>query len=97
MIDLYNNHYDRKTLIDNIYSLNLLDILKTQILDIPFIITYILNTNYQLTPEEEKINIQMIILHQPHINKNELLANIFNCDIQPGIDFYYYATNDKQS
>ena len=60
MIDLYNNHYDTKTLIDNIYSLNLVDILKTQILDITFIITYILNTNYQLTPEEEKINIKII-------------------------------------
>lgn len=92
MIDLYNNQYDTKTLIDNIYSLNLLDILKTQILDIQFIITYILNTNYQLTPEEEKINIKMIISLQPHINKNELLANIFNCEVEPGIDFYSYTT-----
>lgn len=94
MIDLYNNQYDTKTLIDNIYNLNLLDILKTQILDIPFIVTYILNTNYQLTEEEEKINIKLIMLHQPHINKNDLLANIFNLDNQPetGIDFYSYAT-----
>jgi hypothetical protein len=92
MIDLYNNQYDTKTLIDNIYYLNLLDILKTQILDIPFIVTYILNTNYQLTPEEEKINIKMIILHQPHINKNNLLANAFNCKIEPDFDFYSYAT-----
>lgn len=96
MIDLYNNQYDTKTLIDNIYNLNLLDILKTQILDIPFIVTYILNTNYQLTQEEEKINIKLIMLHQPHINKNDLLANIFNVDSQAqpeaGIDFYSYAT-----
>ena len=92
MIDLYNNQYDTKTLIDNIYSLNLLDILKTQILDIPFIITYILNTNYQLSAEEETINITMIMLYQPHINKNDLLANIFNCLVEPDIDFYSYAT-----
>ena len=91
MIDLYNNNYDTKTLIDNIYSLNLLDILKTQILDIPFIITYILNSNYQLTPEEESINIKMIRFHQPHININELISKIFNCEVQPGIDFYSYA------
>jgi hypothetical protein len=94
MIDLYNNQYDTKTLIDNIYSLNLLDILKTQTLDIPFIVKYILNTNYQLTQEEETINIKMIILYQPHININQLLANIFDCDVDNDIDFYSYATTN---
>ena len=92
MIDLYNNQYDTKTLIDNIYALNLVDVLKTQTLDIPFIVTYILNTNYQLTPEEEKINIKMITLYQPHINKKDLLANIFNCEIDESFDFYSYST-----
>jgi hypothetical protein len=92
MIDLYNNQYDTKTLIDNIYALNLVDVLKTQILDIPFIVTYILNTNYQLTPEEEKINIKMITLYQPHINKKDLFANIFNCEIDESFDFSSYST-----
>ena len=34
MLDLYNIKYDRKTLKNNIYAVNLTDILKTQILDI---------------------------------------------------------------
>jgi hypothetical protein len=94
MIDLYNNIYDTKTLINNIYSLNLLDILKTQHLDIPFIVKYILNTNYQLTPEEETINLKIIMLYQPHINMHDLIVKIFNCDCEGAneIDFYSYAT-----
>ena len=44
MLDLYNNKYDRQTLKDNIYAVKLLDILKTQVIDVSFAVRYILNT-----------------------------------------------------
>ena len=72
MLDLQNNKYDRQTLKDNIYSLNLLDILKTQVLDDTFVVRYILNKNYQLSEEEQKINIKTIIKYQPHLSINTL-------------------------
>jgi hypothetical protein len=72
MLDLYNNKYDRQTLKDNIYALNLLDILKTQKLDYTFVVRYILNKNYQLTEEEEKITIQTVLKYQKHLTYNKL-------------------------
>jgi len=41
MLDLYNNKYDRKTLKDNIYAVKLIDILKTQTIDVTFAVRYI--------------------------------------------------------
>ena len=55
MLDLYNIKYDRNTLKENIYSLKLIDILKTQELDLSFIVRYILSDLYQL--HEEDMNI----------------------------------------
>ena len=49
MLYLYNNKYDRETLKQNIYAVKLLDILKTQTLDISFIVRYILSDLYLLT------------------------------------------------
>ena len=43
MLDLYNKKYDRQTLKENIYAVKLVDILKTQTLDVTFIVRYILN------------------------------------------------------
>ena len=43
MLDLYHNKYDRKTLKDNIYSIKLIDIIKTQKIDVKFAVRYILN------------------------------------------------------
>ena len=57
MLDLYNNKYDRKVLKENIYSVKLTDILKTQILDITFIVRYILSDLYQLTEEDKSIEV----------------------------------------
>lgn len=76
MLDLYNNKYDRKFLKEHIYSVKLIDILKTQILDIKFIVRYILSDLYQLTEEDKTINVDVVIKYQPHINKNELLAEL---------------------
>ena len=41
MIDLYNNKYDRETLKQNIYAVKLIDILKTQTIDVSFVVRYI--------------------------------------------------------
>ena len=67
MLDLYNNKYDRATLKKHIYSVSLVDILKTQHLDASFVVRYILNNTYQLTKEEETINIDMVLKYQTHL------------------------------
>ena len=45
-IDLYNNNYKTNILIKNINRLDLVEILKTQYLDVDFITNYILNKKY---------------------------------------------------
>ena len=77
MIDLYNNKYDRQTLKDNIYAVKLIDILKTQIIDVTFAVRYILNKNYQFSEEDEKIDVQTVLFYQPHITKNSLILEMF--------------------
>ncbi len=72
MLDLYNNKYDRQTLKDNIYAVKLIDILKTQKVDLSFAVRYILNSKYQLTDEEREINAYTVLKYQPHIDKNDL-------------------------
>lgn len=48
MLDLYNNKYDRETLKANIFAVKLIDILKTQKLDLTFVVRYILQKKYWL-------------------------------------------------
>ena len=72
MIDLFNNKYDRKTLKDNIYAVKLIDILKTQNIDITFAVRYILNNKYQLTKEDKVINSFTVLKYQKHIEKEAL-------------------------
>jgi hypothetical protein len=78
MLDLYNNKYDRQTLKENIYLVKLIDILKTQLLDTSFIIRYILSDLYQLTEEDKKITVDLVLKLQPHIKKYELLEQLIN-------------------
>lgn len=80
MLDLYNIKYDRKTLKDNIYAVKLMDILKTQILDVTFIVRYILSDLYQMTEEDKSINIDIVIKYQPHIQREELEAILLEYD-----------------
>jgi hypothetical protein len=80
MLDLYNNKYDRNTLKEHIYAVNIMDILKTQILDISFIVRYILNGVYQLTDEDKSINIDTVLKFQPHIQREKLIAALKNYD-----------------
>jgi hypothetical protein len=71
MLDLYNNKYDRQTLKDNIYSVKLIDILKTQKIDVTFAVRYILNKKYQLH-EDDDITTPVVLYYQPHITYNEI-------------------------
>lgn len=80
MIDLYNEQYDRQTLKENIYSVKLMDIVKTQMLDITFIVRYILNKSYQLHEDDKKITINDIIKYQPHITEEMIYKYNINYD-----------------
>lgn len=78
MLDLYNNKYDRKTLKEHIYELKLIDILKTQKLDITFIVRYILSDLYQFDDEDRRIDVDMVIKYQPHIQRERLMVLLIN-------------------
>ena len=93
MLDLYNNKYDRQTLKENIYSLKLIDIVKTQKLDITFIVRYILSDLYQLDDEDKNIDIDIILKYQQHINKDDLISTLehYNSDDDSVEDFQTYS------
>jgi hypothetical protein len=89
MLDLYNNKYDRQTLKENIYAVKLMDILKTQTLDISFIVRYILSDLYQIHQEDKVISIYTVLKYQKHINEKELIEtlNNYNSDDDSVEDF----------
>ena len=78
MLDLYNKRYNRETLKQYIYSVRLIDIVKTQKLDVTFIVRYILNPKYQLHEIDEYLNIDTVLMYQRHINKQKLELEILN-------------------
>ena len=89
MVDLYNNKYDRQTLKDNIYAIKLIDILKTQTLDVTFVVRYILNNKYQFSKEDEGITIEMVLKHQPHLSRSQIKSalNLYDDDDDSVDDF----------
>ena len=93
MLDLYNNKYDRKILKENIYAVKLSDILKSQILDMTFIVRYILSDLYKLHEDDKNIDIDMVLKYQPHINKENLLQELenYNSDDDSIEDFQSYS------
>jgi hypothetical protein len=93
MLDLYNNKYDRNTLKEHIYAVELTDILKTQILDVSFIVRYILNSLYQLTDQDKKINMDMVLKLQPHIQREKLEISLrfYNLRDDSVEDFQSYS------
>jgi hypothetical protein len=98
MLDLYNNKYNKTTLKANIYSLKLIDILKTQTLDITFIVRYILSDLYQLTEEEKNIDVDLVLKYQPHIHREELIASLedYNSDDDSIHDFETYSESQTK-
>jgi hypothetical protein len=99
MLDLYNVKYDLKTLKENIYDLQLIDILKTQILNVKFIAQYILSDLYQFTHDDRSITFDMVIQYQPHINKKELIVALFeyNSDDDSVENFQEYSERDEKN
>ena len=73
MLDLKNIKYNMETLKKYIYAVSLFDILKTQTITEDFAFDYILNKDFQLTPEEESITINDVLLYQPHLNNSDLI------------------------
>jgi hypothetical protein len=65
--------YELSVLKENIYAVSLLTILKTQKLTADFCIKYILNSNFQLTAEDEAITVANVKEFQPHITKEEFV------------------------
>jgi len=96
MIDLYNNKYDRQTLKDNIYAVKLLDILKTQIIDVSFAVRYILNSKYQFH-EEDNITAPTVLKYQTHITYDELQLALqeYDSDDDSVDDFETVANREK--
>jgi len=54
-------------LIDNIYKLDLIEIIKTKKLSYNFVMNYILNPDYQKDREEEEITLGKVLCNQPHL------------------------------
>ena len=73
---LKNNKYNLDILKENIYAINLLEILKTQTIDEEFAVNYILNKVFQLTSEENLITLFDVIKYQPQLNINLLFRLI---------------------
>lgn len=96
MLDLYNNKYDRKTLKDNIYAIKLLDILKTQIIDVTFAVRYILNEKYQFD-ENDNITAPIVLKYQKHITYDELQKALheYESDDDSVDDFETVANREK--
>lgn len=95
MLDLYNNTYDRKTLKHYIYQVKLMDIVKTQKLDITFIVRYILSDLYQIHEDEMNISIDDIMKYQTHINRKKLEQALldYNSDDDSIEDFETVSNN----
>jgi hypothetical protein len=97
-LDLRKNKYTIDTLKENIYAVGLLEILRTQTIDEEFAVNYILNEDFQLDDEEEKITIKYVMKMQPHLNRDKLLKLYVlgpsDCDFP---NFEKYALeNDRQ-
>ena len=71
MIDLYNKKYSMKILKANIYAIKLIDILKTQTIDVTFAVKYILNQKYQLNEDDNLVS-HDVLRYQTHITYEQL-------------------------
>ena len=95
MLNLYNKKYDRKTLKANIYNIKLIDILKTQKIDVTFAARYILNKKYQLI-EEDNLVANDVLKYQPHITYDQLQKALIEYDSdKDSIDDFEAVSNRK--
>jgi hypothetical protein len=76
-IDLYSNKFPIDILEKNIDKLDLTTLIKTQDLTYEFIVTYVLNEEYQITPEEKTIDIYDVVYNQKNIDI-DVLKNMLN-------------------
>jgi hypothetical protein len=97
MLDLYNNKYDRQVLKDNIYAVKLIDILKTQKIDVTFAVRYILNKKYQLHDDDIHITAPVVLKYQPHISYSQLQKELFDYESEDDSvdDFETVANREK--
>ena len=72
-MDLYNIKYSEEQLREYIYAVNLWDILKTQRISEDFAVEFILNKNFQLTEDEERIGMMDVLNLQRHLSVHKLL------------------------
>jgi hypothetical protein len=77
MLDLYNNQYNREVLKKHIYEVKLIDILKTQKIDVTFAVRYILNKKYQLHLDDNIVADDVLKL-QPHITYKTLQKTLLD-------------------
>ena len=74
--DLYKNQYDYETLKSNIWSVSLIDMLKTQKLSSDFCVRYILNPTFHFNSVDKSITINDILKYQSHIKYDDLVISI---------------------
>jgi len=74
MLNLKENQYDRQTLKNNIYAVDLLELLKTQHIDVTFAVRYLLNKNYDINNKYNNITPQLVVDYQPHITLKSILC-----------------------
>jgi hypothetical protein len=95
MQDLYNNKYDRKTLKENIYALKLIDILKTQTIDVTFAARYILNKKYQIH-DDDNLTAPDVLKYQTHITYEQLQKSVLDYDSDDdSVDDFETISNRK--
>ena len=80
LLDLFNNQYDQETLKKHIYAISLINILKSQKIDVEFAVKYLLQPKYQLTKEETLITPKIVLYYQKHIKKEDLYKKIIDYD-----------------
>jgi hypothetical protein len=95
MLDLYNNKYDRKTLKEYIYAVRLIDILKTQTIDVTFAVRYILNKKYQIH-DEDNLTAPDVLKYQTHITYEQLQKAFLDYDSDDdSVDDFETVSNRK--
>jgi hypothetical protein len=86
------NSVERIELKKRIYELSLFTILKKYKIDTTFVVRYILQKKYQLTPLEQTITLETILKYQPHLKKKEIVESFldYNTDDDSIPDFDTY-------